>query len=125
MHPTQDNASQNNAPRNTLLETAAPRLMLLGVSIVMLAFALKGVPIATAVALVALGGVAAVRKLTSVVVALVVYAPLGVFAVGAEWHIAMNATSIAWRLCLAADAAIAIVLLLAMVRYAGERLVRA
>ncbi|QDS97170.1 hypothetical protein [Adhaeretor mobilis] len=120
MHQT-----HNNATKSTLLETAAPRLMLLGVSIVMIAFALKGVPIAAAVALVALGGVAAVRKLSSVVIALVVYAPLGVFAVAAELHIAMNAASLAWRLCLAADAALAIVLLLMMVRYAGERLARA
>ncbi|MEQ8209054.1 MAG: hypothetical protein RH917_04415 [Lacipirellulaceae bacterium] len=121
------NAQKTKAPvasTEDFLPRAAPKLMLLGVSIVMIAFALKGVPIAAAIALIALGGVVVVKRVPSLVLALVLYTPLGVLAVAAQMQISLRTASLPWRLALTADAALAILLMLVMLRHAGERLVR-
>lgn len=120
------NAPKSSAPlasTDDFLQRAAPKLMLLGVSIVAIAFALKGVPIAAAIALIALGGMVVVKKVPSLVLALVLYTPLGVIAVAAQMHVSLQTASLFWRLALTADAALAILLLLIMLRHAGERLV--
>jgi hypothetical protein len=97
------------------------KLLLAGVLIVLAAQVWPAVPIAAAIALVAWGTSLTVsRQAGLLLVAAIVYAPLGVIAVMSQVDLAMRAESVAWAVAAGLDAAAAIVLLGSLARQTGE-----
>jgi hypothetical protein len=110
--------------------SAAPRdvgvmLLLAGVGVAIAAQIWPGVPLSGAVALIAWGTASTVtRRPSLLVLAAVVYAPLGIIAVMAQVDLAMRTDSLAWAALAGLDAAIAITLLASLARQTGEALAR-
>lgn len=105
--------------------TTGVKLLLAGVAIVIAAQLWSAVPIAGAIALIAWGTSLTVsRQISLLVVAAVVYAPLGVIAVMSQVDVAMLSESLAWAALAGLDAAAAIVLLASLARQTGELLAR-
>ncbi len=103
----------------------AVKLLLAGVAIVIAAQLWSAVPVAGAIALVAWGTSLTVsRHNRLLVLAAVVYAPLGVIAVMSQVDVAMRAESLVWAALAGVDAAVAIVLLGSLARQTGELLGR-
>jgi hypothetical protein len=97
------------------------KLLLAGVFIVLAAQLWSAVPIAGAIALVAWGTSLTVsRQAGLLLVAAILYAPLGVIAVMAQVDLALRAESLAWAAVAGLDAAAAIVLLGSLARQTGE-----
>jgi hypothetical protein len=97
------------------------KLLIAGVFLVISAQLWSAVPIAGAIALVAWGtSLSGSRQAGLLVVAAVVYAPLGVIAVMAQVDLALRAESLAWAAIAGLDAAAAIVLLGSLARQTGE-----
>lgn len=101
------------------------KLLLAGVAIVIAAQLWLAVPMAGAIALVAWGTSLTVSRQNGLLVlAAVIYAPLGVIAVMSQVDVAMRAESLAWAALGGLDAAAAIVLLGSLARQTGELLAR-
>jgi hypothetical protein len=97
------------------------KLLLVGVFIVLAAQVWSAVPIAGAIALVAWGtSLCASRQAGLLLMAAVVYAPLGVIAVMSQVDLAMRVESLVWAAVAGLDAAAAIVLLGSLARQTGE-----
>ena len=97
------------------------KLLLAGVAIVLAAQFWSAVPIAGAIALIAWGTSLTVSRQSGLlVVAAIVYAPLGVIAVMSQMDLAMQAESLVWAVAAGLDAAAAIVLLGSLARQTGE-----
>ena len=97
------------------------KLLLAGVFIVVAAQVWSAVPITGAIALVAWGTSLCVsRQASLLLVAAVVYAPLGVIAVMSQVDLAMRAESLVWAAVAGLDATAAIVLLGSLARQTGE-----
>jgi hypothetical protein len=113
------------SPRSHCPSSTGVRLLLAGVGVVIAAQVWPGVPICGAIALIAWGTSQTVANRPGyLVLAAVVYAPLGVIAVMAQVDLAMRAESLAWASLAGLDAAIAITLLFSLARQTGELLAR-
>jgi hypothetical protein len=110
--------------RSPVAANSGVKLLIAGVGIVLLSQLWPAVPMAGAIALIAWGtALAAAGRIRLLILAAVVYAPLGVLAVTAQVDLAMR-SSLAWGLFAAVDAAAAIVLLYSLARQTGELLAR-
>ncbi len=105
--------------------TQAPACLLAAVAIVIAAQLVPGVPMAAAVALAAWGTALSVgRRRGLLVAAVLVYAPLCIWAVAAEVDLAMRSPSLAWGLLVALDGAAGFTLIWSLVRQTGEAVAR-
>lgn len=112
-----------NALRSVdLRNRAAPILVLAGVAVVIAAQFTKAVPITGAIALIAWGTCLAVRRRCSLLLlAASLYAPLSIIAVMAQVDLALRSAP-PWRVVVALDAGLAVMLLYKLAHETGERL---
>jgi hypothetical protein len=102
---------------------AAVKLLLLGVAVVIAAQLWPGVPVCSAIALIAWGTALTVqRRCGLLMLAAAVYTPLAILAVMAQVDLAIRTPSLLWALIAGLDAAAAIALFYSLARQTGELL---
>lgn len=114
-----------HAPLHSAAESGiGVKLLIAGVAVVVLAQFWSAVPMAGAIALVAWGTVLNVgQRRELLILAALVYTPLGILAVMSEVDLAMEA-SLAWAVLAGLDSAVAITLLYHLACRTGDLLAR-
>ena len=103
--------------------TLAPLLLVAGVGVAILAQLLPGTPMAVGVALAGWGTALALPRWRSrFLIALLIYTPLVLLAMGAEIDAARRTGSLAWQFFTAIDAGAGAALLVQMGRRCGDAL---